>query len=93
MRFPMRYTVTVTIEGDYGDEYEAACGAYRILSELLASPPRGDIGAVVTNTETGDAVAMSLFDGVLEVDPLFASQVIGFRHLIWINQNPPRKTT
>ena len=87
-----RYTVTIRIDGEHGDAFEAANGAYRMLSSLLASPMRGEIMAEVLNNDTGESVAMSLFDGVVDVDPLFASQVMGFRHLIWVSQNPPRSS-
>lgn len=87
-----RYTVTIRIDGEHDDAYEAANGAYRMLSSLLASPMRGDVLADILNNETGESVTLSLFDGVVEIDPLFASQVMGFRHLVWVSQNPPRAT-
>lgn len=87
-----RYTVTIRIDGEHDDAFEAANGAYRMLSSLLASPMRGEIMAEVLNNDTGESVTMSLFDGVVDVDPLFASQVMGFRHLIWVSQNPPRSS-
>ncbi len=85
-----QYTVTIRIDAEHGDAFEAANGAYRMLSSLLASPAKGLIMADIENRETGETVTMSLFDGVLDVDPLFASQIMGFRHLIWVSQNPPR---
>lgn len=85
-----RYVVSVEVETDCDDEYEAACNAYRVISQLLASPSRGSVPSLVTNSETGESVSIDLFDGVVEVDPLFASQVLGFRHLVWVSQNPPR---
>lgn len=87
-----RYTVTIRINGEHDDAFEAADGAYRMLSSLLASPMRGEVMAEIRNNETGETVEMSLFDGVVDVDPLFASQVMGFRHLIWVSQNPPRSS-
>lgn len=87
-----KYTVTIRIDGEHDDAFEAANGAYRILSSLLASPMRGEIMAEVLNNDTGESVTMSLFDGVVDVDPLFASQIMGFRHLIWVSQNPPRSS-
>lgn len=87
-----RYTVTIRIDGEHDDAFEAADGAYRMLSSLLASPMRGEVMAEIRNNETGETVEMSLFDGVVDVDPLFASQVMGFRHLIWVSQNPPRSS-
>lgn len=85
-----QYEVTIRFDGEHGDAYEATHSAYRVLSSLLASPAKGDVMAEVRNAETGEVVTMSLFDGVMDVDPLFASQVMGFRHLIWVSQNPPR---
>lgn len=85
-----RYVVSVEIETDCDDEYEAACNAYKTLSQLLASPSRGRIASRVVDTTTGAHSDIDLFDGVVEVDPLFASQVLGFRHLVWVSQNPPR---
>jgi hypothetical protein len=85
-----KYTVTIRIDAEHGDAFEAAHGAYRMLSSLLASPAKGPVMADIENHETGETVTMSLFDGVIDVDPLFASQVMGFRHLIWVSQNPPR---
>lgn len=87
-----KYTVTIRIDGEHDDAFEAANGAYRMLSSLLASPMRGEIMAEVLNNDTGESVTMSLFDGVVDVDPLFASQIMGFRHLIWVSQNPPRSS-
>lgn len=87
-----KYTVTIRIDGEHDDAFEAANGAYRVLSSLLASPMRGEIMAEVLNNDTGESVTMSLFDGVVDVDPLFASQIMGFRHLIWVSQNPPRSS-
>lgn len=85
-----RYTVTIRIDGEYDDASEAANGAYKMLSSVLASPAKGVIVAEIQNHETAESTTMSLFDGVVEVDPLLASQIMGFRHLIWVSQNPPR---
>lgn len=85
-----RYSVNIPFSVECDDEYEAANAVYRLLSRLLASPMQGEIVSEVTNTETSESFTLSLFDGVVEVDPLFASQVMGFRHLIWVSQNPPR---
>jgi hypothetical protein len=86
-----KHIVTLTFEEDCIDEYEAAYSVYMKLTQLLASPTKGKIMANIENAETSENFAIDLFDGVLEVNPLFASQVIGTRHLIWISQNPPRK--
>ena len=85
-----KYNVSISIDVECEDAYEAAYSVYRLVIERLSSPSRGRVDSRVTNTETGDAIDIDLFDGVLEVNPLLASQVIGFRHLIWISQNPPR---
>lgn len=82
--------MTIPFSVDCDDEYEATNHVYKALSILLASPMRGDVMAEVENADTGEVFSLSLFDGVVEVDPLFASQVMGFRHLIWVSQNPPR---
>jgi len=85
-----KYRVNIPFDVVCDDEYEAAHNVYRTLSVLLASPMKGDVMAEIENCDTGETFSLSLFDGVVEVDPLFASQVMGFRHLIWVSQNPPR---
>jgi hypothetical protein len=85
-----KHNVTLNFEIDCDDEYEAAHDVYRMLAQRLLSPSRGRVIARVTNMDNSDSFDIDLFDGVLEVDPLFAAQVIGVRHLIWVNQNPPR---
>lgn len=85
-----KHNVTLNFEIDCDDEYEAAHDVYRMLAQRLLSPSRGRVIARVTNMDNSDSFDIDLFDGVLEVDPLFAAQVIGVRRLIWVNQNPPR---
>lgn len=87
-----KYNVTIPFTVVCDDEYEAANNVYRTLSALLASPMRGEIVAEIENADTGEVLSLALFDGVVEVDPLFASQVMGFRHLVWVSQNPPRSS-
>lgn len=87
-----RYNVNISIDVDCNDEYEAAYNVYRIITERLASPGKGKVDALVTNAETEETFVIDLFDGLLEVNPLLASQVMGTRHLIWVSQNPPRSS-
>lgn len=83
--------MTWTLGGEYDDEYEASCAAYKELARITASPVTvGQSTFVVTNDDTGESQEMHMLDGVVEVEPLLASQIIGFRHFIWVQQNPPR---
>lgn len=45
----------------------------------------------VMNNDSGESVDMPLFDGVIHTEPLLAAQIIGVRHLIWVQQNIPTK--
>jgi hypothetical protein len=85
------YSVFIQIETEKDSAHQAACHVYKLLSEKLASPPRGHIMSRVMNNDSGESVDMPLFDGVIHTEPLLAAQIIGVRHLIWTQQNMPKK--
>ena len=85
------YSVLIQIETEQDSAHQAACHVYKLLSEKLASPPRGHIMSRVMNNDSGESVDMPLFDGVIHTEPLLAAQIIGIRHLIWVQQNIPTK--
>jgi hypothetical protein len=85
------YSVFIQIETEQDSAHQAACHVYKLLSEKLASPPRGHIMSRVMNNDSGESIDMPLFDGVIHTEPLLAAQIIGIRHLIWTQQNMPKK--
>lgn len=83
-----QYKVTWTFTGDFVDEYEACYEAFREMAQIIVRPNRGVV--TVQQTDLEDGVTLELLDGLLECDPLFASQILGFRHLIWVQQSYAR---
>lgn len=82
----MQYEVTWSFTGEFANEYEACHEAFRKMANIIARPCDS---ASVSVRQTGltDAVSLELIDGLIECDPILASQLLGFRHFLWIRQS------
>lgn len=86
------YIVSWTHEVECDDENEAGHLAFVEMLRIGATPNRTTSNRfVVKNSATGDSYEMNITDGTLVIDPLLISQLLGFRHFIWVNQNTTRE--
>ncbi len=82
-----QYAVTWTLTGEFADEHEACNAAYRELCQIVAKPYYTMVNVSKPDEPSEASVELCIFDGVIKTDPLFASQIMGFRHLIWVQQS------
>lgn len=86
-----RYVVQWTFECDADDELEAGALAFREMVALSCNPTKGQNAIRVSDyVDPSKTTYTKLDDALLDVSPLFLSQILGFRQFIWINQDPPR---
>ena len=81
-----RYEVTWTFTGEFANEYEACYEAFRQMANIIARP--ADSASVsVRGAGLAESTTLELIDALIECDPILASQLLGFRHFLWIRQS------
>lgn len=80
------YEVTWTFTGEFANEYEACYEAFRQMANIIARP--ADSARVdVRGAGLAEGSSVELIDALIECDPILASQLLGFRHFLWIRQS------
>lgn len=81
-----QYEVTWTFTGEFANEHEACYEAFTRMANIIARPC--DSASVsVKQVGTDENITVEIIDGLIEYDPILASQLLGFRHFLWIRQS------
>lgn len=85
-----KYTVTWTHEVECDAPERAVYEAFLSLVKLAGNPYWGDAALHVSSPDEGYRADMDIMNSLLEVDPILVSQLLGFRHMVWVSQGRGR---